>query len=143
MLIKSLRKLILILFLSKEEKQTWNFFLDDRKITKALRSYNVCLVCRQNSVCAIMSVLVDISFCNIKHNNIWHWIKVYLDLGYFNFTRIQTRGPNVQKLMNLLFVHEEFIWSVYAYHLYTFLFWCTLWCRNYLPFQSTWVHPRF
>ena len=77
-------------------------------------------VCRQNSVRAIMSVLVDISFCNIKHNNIWHWIKVYLDLGYFNFTRIQTRGPNVQKLMILLFLHEEFIWSVYAYHLYTF-----------------------
>jgi hypothetical protein len=33
-------------------------------------------------------------------------------LGYCNSTRFQTKGPKMQKLMFLLFVHKEFIFHL-------------------------------
>jgi hypothetical protein len=66
-----------------------------------------CLVLSVDRINGFCVVDKSLRFLNTIYP--WHWIKVYIDLGYCNPTHFQTRGPKVQKLMFLLFVHRELL----------------------------------
>jgi hypothetical protein len=70
----------------------------------------LCHCCRRSYNSSLQILL------NFEHNDPWHRIKVTMDLGYCSHTHFQTRGPKVQKLMFLLFVHNsqdlyQYMWT--------------------------------
>lgn len=73
--------------------------------TKYCKKICICIMlchCCHHSYNSSLSLQILLNF---EHNDPWHRIKVAMDLGYCNHTHFQTRGPKVQKLMFLLFVH--------------------------------------
>jgi hypothetical protein len=56
-------------------------------------------------------------FLNLIHNDPWHFLKVTINFWYCNPTRFQTRGPNVQKWMLLLFVQRAYFYLILIYFL--------------------------
>jgi hypothetical protein len=80
-----------------------NFYITTNTAKKNCICIMLCHCCRRSYNSSLQILL------NFEHNDPWHRIKVTMDLGYCSHTHFQTRGPKVQKLMFLLFVHGEFI----------------------------------
>jgi hypothetical protein len=87
----------------------WRFLCDHKQIWSGII---LCCYRRPRQSVHRMVPLVDRSFWNFEHNELWHWIKVGIGMGYGNHVSFQTRCHKVKKWMFLSFVHGEFIFHL-------------------------------